>query len=117
LYDFVRSHAWRLSVLFDTLALTFCNQSSATVIVSPHGGISSNLLFSNDGAAALLLVQFTKNQHFFAPIPSFIKSDLQVGPGDKQRRGAKDTNIYPWLTWLTVRYWLGTGNQVRQGKN
>ena len=37
---------------------------------------------------------------------------MQVGPGDKQRRGAKDTHIYPWLTWLTVRYWLGTGNQV-----
>ena len=35
-----------------------------------------------------------------------------MGPGDKQRRGAKDTHIYPWLTWLTVRYWLGTGNQV-----
>lgn len=37
---------------------------------------------------------------------------MQVGPGDEQRQGAKDTHIYPWLTWLTVRYWLGTGNQV-----
>ena len=35
-----------------------------------------------------------------------------MGPGDKQRQGAKDTHIYPWLTWLTVRYWLGTGYQV-----
>jgi hypothetical protein len=33
---------------------------------------------------------------------------VQVGPGDKQRQGAKDTHIFPWLTWLTVRYWLGT---------
>lgn len=62
--------------MFDALALTFCNQSSATVIVSPHGGISSNLLFSNDGAAALLLVQFSKTQHSLAKIPSFIKSTL-----------------------------------------
>jgi hypothetical protein len=41
-----------------------------------------------------------------------ISTQLQVGPGDKQRQGAKDTHLYPWLTWLTVRYWLGTGTQV-----
>jgi hypothetical protein len=83
------------------------------VIVSPHGGISSNVLFSNDGAAALLLVQVLATQLHLASIPKVIlKSALQVGPGDAQRRGAKDTHIYPWLTWLTVRYWLGTGNQV-----
>ncbi len=83
------------------------------MIVSPHGGISSNVLFSNDGAAALLLVQFSATQLHLASIPNVIlKSAMQVGPGDAQRRGAKDTHIYPWLTWLMVRYWLGTGNQV-----
>jgi hypothetical protein len=86
------------------------NQSSATVIVSQHGGISSNILFSNDGAAALLLVQFISLCVLTRCI--FFQQTLQVGPGDKQRTGAKDTHIYPWLTWLTVRYWLGTGYQV-----
>jgi hypothetical protein len=89
-----------------------CNQSSATVIVSPHGGIASNVLFSNDGAAALLLVDAFTNSAFVFVQATILKAALQVGPGDAQRRGAKDTHIYPWLTWLTVRYWVGTGSQV-----